>query len=167
MQCFASRRNLSWRLSPLNTPLSIPTYLLPCNNTSQVTLRRYSSNVHKKAFIPAPYRIKTSQPTHRRINSPSLTPEQIQCLNTAKALGLELTTAFTSHNPTLSHLTSSGTAHMISITSKPPSHRTATAVCKVLFSSPSAHTAFSSATLQKGDALAVARVAGIMAAKRT
>jgi molybdenum cofactor biosynthesis enzyme len=56
---------------------------------------------------------------------------------------------------------------MISISSKVPTHRTASAVCTVLFSNPSAYAALSRATLQKGDALAVSRVAGIMAAKRT
>jgi molybdenum cofactor biosynthesis enzyme len=56
---------------------------------------------------------------------------------------------------------------MISISSKKPTHRTATAICTVLFSNPSAYTALSTATLQKGDALAVSRVAGIMAAKKT
>jgi molybdenum cofactor biosynthesis enzyme len=56
---------------------------------------------------------------------------------------------------------------MISISSKAPTHRTASAVCTVLFSNPSAYTALSRATLQKGDALAVSRVAGVMAAKKT
>jgi molybdenum cofactor biosynthesis enzyme len=56
---------------------------------------------------------------------------------------------------------------MISISSKAPTHRTASAICTVLFSNPSAYTALSRATLQKGDALAVSRVAGIMAAKKT
>jgi molybdenum cofactor biosynthesis enzyme len=56
---------------------------------------------------------------------------------------------------------------MISITSKAPTYRTASAICTVLFSNPSAYTALSTATLQKGDALAVSRVAGIMAAKKT
>jgi molybdenum cofactor biosynthesis enzyme len=56
---------------------------------------------------------------------------------------------------------------MISISSKAPTHRTASAVCTILFSNPSAYMALSRATLQKGDALAVCRVAGIMAAKKT
>jgi molybdenum cofactor biosynthesis enzyme len=56
---------------------------------------------------------------------------------------------------------------MISISSKAPTYRTASAMCTVLFSNPSAYTALSTATLQKGDALAVSRVAGIMAAKKT
>jgi molybdenum cofactor biosynthesis enzyme len=56
---------------------------------------------------------------------------------------------------------------MISISSKAPTHRAASAICTVLFSNPSAYTALSTATLQKGDALAVSRVAGIMAAKKT
>jgi molybdenum cofactor biosynthesis protein MoaC len=122
--------------------------------------------MRKTASTVPTYQIVASQGTYRRINSPSLTPEQVQCLNTARSLGLELTTPPTTPTPRLSHLTSSGAAHMISISSKGSTHRTARAVCTVLFSNPSAYAALSTATLQKGDALAISRVAGIIAAKK-
>lgn len=155
------------RLSPLNRSTSIPFHLLPSLLNSQPSQCRYESTIRK--IRPPLYRFKASQGTYRRVNSPSLTPEQVKCLKTAKALGLELTTKSITPTPTptLSHLTSSGTAHMISIASKLPTHRSATAVCTVLFSKPAAYAALSSTTLEKGDALAVARVAGITAAKKT
>jgi molybdenum cofactor biosynthesis enzyme len=56
---------------------------------------------------------------------------------------------------------------MISIASKPPTHRTATATGTIIFSHPGTDHSLQSATLKKGDALAVSRIAGISAAKKT
>lgn len=56
---------------------------------------------------------------------------------------------------------------MVSITSKKVTQRTATAQCSVNFSNPLATTLIRENRAQKGDVLGVARVAGIMAAKRT
>ena len=56
---------------------------------------------------------------------------------------------------------------MVPITSKPATSRTATAVATLTFSTPATYHALISATLKKGDALAVSRVAGIQAAKKT
>jgi cyclic pyranopterin phosphate synthase len=56
---------------------------------------------------------------------------------------------------------------MVSITTKSPSERTATAICRVYFSKPQTAPLIQRNELQKGDALSVARVAGIMAAKQT
>ncbi|KAK3399295.1 hypothetical protein B0T20DRAFT_497533 [Sordaria brevicollis] len=69
--------------------------------------------------------------------------------------------------PKLTHLTSTGEAHMVSITQKTPSSRTAVARCAVYFSNPTAFPLVVSNSLKKGDVLGVARIAGIMAAKRT
>lgn len=68
--------------------------------------------------------------------------------------------------PTLSHLTSARTAHMVSVREKPDTARSAVAVIRVVFSNAATHHALTTSSLSKGDALAVARVAGIMAAKR-
>jgi len=67
------------------------------------------------------------------------------------------------------HLTSSGDATIVSITSKSPTTRIAVAVATVHFSSPRHTTShlLSTAAAKKGDILAVARVAGIQAAKQT
>ena len=56
---------------------------------------------------------------------------------------------------------------MVSIAHKTPTSRSATATSNVLFSESSTFGALSAAHLKKGDALAVARIAGIQAAKKT
>ncbi|KAJ9638444.1 hypothetical protein H2199_007133 [Coniosporium tulheliwenetii] len=67
----------------------------------------------------------------------------------------------------LTHLTPGGTAHMVSITNKSTAHRVAIAVGEVLFSNPDPYRLIAANALKKGDVLAVARIAGIMAAKAT
>lgn len=66
----------------------------------------------------------------------------------------------------LTHLRRDGTAHMVDVSAKPETSREATAVATVL-STPEVLGLLGSGGLPKGDALAVARVAGIMAAKKT
>ena len=63
------------------------------------------------------------------------------------------------------HLSSAGTAYMVDVTEKQPTVRTATAEGEVACS-PEVMTALREGTVPKGDVLAVARVAGIQAAKR-
>jgi cyclic pyranopterin phosphate synthase len=66
----------------------------------------------------------------------------------------------------LSHLDPLGRARMVDVTPKEPTHRRAVARCKV-FMSPATTAAIANREVKKGDVLAVARVAGIQAAKRT
>jgi cyclic pyranopterin phosphate synthase len=66
----------------------------------------------------------------------------------------------------LTHLDGQGKAHMVDVTDKAPSVREATAAGEVLMR-PETLALIQSDGLPKGDVLAVARVAGIMAAKRT
>jgi cyclic pyranopterin phosphate synthase len=63
-----------------------------------------------------------------------------------------------------SHLDSQGSAHMVDVSDKPVTRRVAEASCRVLLS---AQTLIRLSSLPKGDAFAVARLAGIQAAKRT
>ena len=65
-----------------------------------------------------------------------------------------------------SHLDPLGRARMVDVTPKEPTHRRAVARCKV-FMQPATTAAVATREVQKGDVLAVARVAGIQAAKRT
>ncbi|RDA86719.1 hypothetical protein CP532_4193 [Ophiocordyceps camponoti-leonardi (nom. inval.)] len=67
----------------------------------------------------------------------------------------------------LSHVSESGAARMVSIADKKATKRVATAACSVRFSDPTAGRLIEANANQKGDVLAVARIAGIMAAKRT
>jgi cyclic pyranopterin phosphate synthase len=65
----------------------------------------------------------------------------------------------------LSHVTASGEARMVDIGEKNPTVREAIAKGKVLMK-PTTLLQIKNASLKKGDVLAVARVAGIMAAKK-
>ena len=66
----------------------------------------------------------------------------------------------------LTHLDDAGHARMVDVTAKQPTVREAVAVGEVLCS-PTVMTALREGTVPKGDVLAVARIAGIAAAKRT
>ncbi len=66
----------------------------------------------------------------------------------------------------LSHLDEQGKAVMVDVSSKPRVRRTARAAGKILMAAETLELVRAN-TLKKGDALAVARVAGIAAAKRT
>lgn len=63
-----------------------------------------------------------------------------------------------------SHLDEGGEAHMVDVSGKPVTRRIASASCRVLLA---ADTVSRLSDLPKGDALAVARIAGIQAAKKT
>lgn len=66
----------------------------------------------------------------------------------------------------LTHVDEAGAARMVDVGGKAETRRTAVAECFVRMA-PDTVRAIREATLAKGDALAVARVAGILAAKRT
>ena len=66
----------------------------------------------------------------------------------------------------LSHVDASGRARMVNVGAKEPSVRRAVARARVLMA-PETARAVAEHTLAKGDVLAVARIAGIQAAKRT
>ena len=63
------------------------------------------------------------------------------------------------------HLNDAGAAYMVDVTEKKPTVRTATA-CGEVYCSPEVLAALRDGTVPKGDVLAVARVAGIAAAKK-
>ncbi|WP_347353563.1 cyclic pyranopterin monophosphate synthase MoaC [Intrasporangium sp.] len=72
----------------------------------------------------------------------------------------------TGDEPRLTHVRSDGTAHMVDVSAKAVTVRRASAAGRVLLS-PAAVGALRGGTVPKGDALAVARIAGIQAVKRT
>lgn len=65
----------------------------------------------------------------------------------------------------LTHVRADGTAHMVDVSAKAVTARTASAAGRVLLS-PVAIAALREGTVPKGDALAVARIAGLQAAKK-
>ncbi|MGZ6976555.1 MAG: cyclic pyranopterin monophosphate synthase MoaC [Acidimicrobiia bacterium] len=64
------------------------------------------------------------------------------------------------------HLDPLGRARMVDVSAKEPSHRRAVARCRV-YMEPDTASRIASGAITKGDVLAVARVAGIQAAKQT
>jgi cyclic pyranopterin phosphate synthase len=68
--------------------------------------------------------------------------------------------------PKLAHLDPTGAARMVDVGAKRTTRRRAVATAEVRFNAQ-AYAALRTARLAKGDALAVARLAGIQAAKRT
>jgi cyclic pyranopterin phosphate synthase len=66
----------------------------------------------------------------------------------------------------LTHVRADGSAHMVDVSGKDVTAREASAAGRVLLS-PGAVAALRSGDVPKGDALAVARIAGIQGAKRT
>ena len=66
----------------------------------------------------------------------------------------------------LSHLNDKGEAHMVDVSAKAATHRTARAEGFVAMA-PETLALVETGTARKGDVLAVARIAGIMAAKKT
>lgn len=75
-------------------------------------------------------------------------------------------TAGESRGSGLTHLNAAGEARMVDVSAKPVTVRTATAAGRVRLSAACV-AALRSGNVPKGDALAVARIAGIMAAKKT
>lgn len=67
---------------------------------------------------------------------------------------------------TLTHLDSTGAAHMVDIAGKTVTAREAVATGRITMSAQAA-AAIREGSVQKGDVLATARIAGIMAAKKT
>ena len=70
------------------------------------------------------------------------------------------------NTPEFTHLDESGNAHMVDVTAKSATARRAVARCTVNMK-PETAAAISSKDVPKGDVIAAARIAGIMAAKRT
>jgi cyclic pyranopterin phosphate synthase len=68
--------------------------------------------------------------------------------------------------PRLTHVTATGEARMVDIGHKPDTVRVAVASGRVMMK-PETLQAIKSASIKKGDVIATARIAGIMAAKRT
>lgn len=71
-----------------------------------------------------------------------------------------------SDEPELTHLDEHGRARMVDVGAKPPTERTAVASARVRMA-PTTAALLAEGRLPKGDAAATARLAGIMAAKRT
>ncbi len=72
----------------------------------------------------------------------------------------------TTPTSTLTHFDAQGQAHMVDVGAKPATHRVAVASGRIEMQ-PATLALIESGTAKKGDVLGVARIAGIMAAKKT
>ena len=68
--------------------------------------------------------------------------------------------------PPLTHFDAQGQAHMVDVSAKPATHRIAVATGRITMQ-PATLAIIEGGTAKKGDVLGVARIAGIMAAKKT
>ncbi|ABX33507.1 molybdenum cofactor biosynthesis protein C [Delftia acidovorans SPH-1] len=66
----------------------------------------------------------------------------------------------------LTHFDAQGQAHMVDVGAKPATHRIAVAEGRIIMQ-PATLAIIQSGTAKKGDVLGIARIAGIMAAKKT
>ncbi|MGC8530676.1 MAG: cyclic pyranopterin monophosphate synthase MoaC [Acidiphilium sp.] len=69
-------------------------------------------------------------------------------------------------HPNLTHIDETGAARMVDVGAKPATMREARAACRIIMQ-PATLALILAGTAKKGDVLATARIAGIMAAKRT
>lgn len=76
------------------------------------------------------------------------------------------TTKSSAPSPTLTHIGATGEAHMVDVSDKPATERVAVAEGRVVMK-PATLELILSGDAKKGDVLGTARIAGIMAAKRT
>lgn len=123
--------------------------------------RSYKPSLNFLAGIPSSTsaRLYSSKSTPAQVNKTDSTGERSSMDN--------LSNSSPSEAEKLTHLTKSGDAHMVSISSKQSTKRTAVAVCSIQFSNNVAIPLIRDNRAKKGDVLGVARIAGIMAAKRT
>ena len=117
---------------------------------------------------------KIQRQSHTQQESTSSLPPKLEtALDKIKAIADEaekMCAAFTSAASTgssrLTHLNTSSEAQMVSIASKKPTKRIASAIAYVPFSVGETLSQIRKSSLEKGDVLAVSRVAGIMAVKK-
>ena len=130
-------------------------------NTKSFPLEPSSDHSSKDDLVKVPIR-------NVHVGPSSTTPPRVS-FHSATVFPSNLSSdASTPPQPTaLPHLTPTSEIHVVSIGDKVSTRRAATAVGHVLFSNASPLSLIRENMLKKGDVLAVARVAGIMAAKKT
>lgn len=116
-----------------------------------------------------PVRMLISSPTHHFRHFFSANSQLKPSVSTPTSIVSFFTRASYSYKPRpfLPHLTSNSTIHVIPVGDKEITPRSALAVGHVVFSNPDPLPLVRAHALRKGDVLSVARVAAIMAVKRT
>lgn len=161
---------MTWFIPPRlieNIGLTKQMYIDPATASKRGTRTQLPSHAPSSAPTPSiPWHLLGSTP----LSSGSLRSPNARLFSTTRtALRKEDSSSVGKHlgPPTLTHVSDSGSAHMVSISEKTPTKRVAVAKCRVQFSMESVAPLIRANQLKKGDVLGVARIAGIMAAKRT
>ncbi|KAK4239610.1 hypothetical protein C8A03DRAFT_14008 [Achaetomium macrosporum] len=152
-----------------NRPMILIDPSTTCTHPSQTHLRWHP--VGLLPTVSAPRRLP-ALPLDSPAPSPTITHHHhVRLFSTSSRRSShtedEDSTTASPDKPKLTHVTATGAAHMVSISDKSPTKRVAQAKCTVRFSSPTALALIRDNQIKKGDVLGVARIAGIMAAKRT
>lgn len=109
---------------------------------------------------PPPHHFRHFFPANSQLKPSASMPTSVMSFSTQASSSYKPT-------PSLPHLTSNSTIHVIPIGDKESTPRSALAVGHVVFSNPDPLPLVRAHALRKGDVLSVARVAAIMAVKRT
>ena len=118
-------------------------------------------SLRRRPFPPLSIHILSTISSHLTARAASSTSETHPCSKVPRD-------ANANYQPSsLPHLTTDSEIHIIPISAKSPTYRTATAAGRIAFSNATPYDLIRSNSLRKGDVLAVARVAGVMAAKKT
>ena len=91
----------------------------------------------------------------------------MRLLSTTRTVRSEHGLEDTSASSNLPHLTTESKVHQVSVSNKEPTYRRALAIGHVVFTNPKPLSLIRKHRIQKGDVLAVARVAAIMSVKKT
>lgn len=98
---------------------------------------------------------------------PYLSLKALRCFSTSSRPHQKVQPSSVSANKGLPHLTPQSNVHQVSVSDKAVTFRRAIAIGHVVFSNPEPYRLICDHSLKKGDVLAVARVAAIMAVKKT
>merc|ERR1712093_373468 len=142
-------------------------------NRPMILIDKFSPKMTSSKSFSRPPSVSRSLQPWRQIPTHLLTPSASSHIRLYSSRSSPYTNTTASPTPPdpgtpkLTHLNPSGSAHMVGISHKSPTTRLATAVCTLYFSNHTALPLIRSNSMKKGDVLPVARIAGIMAAKRT
>lgn len=117
------------------------------------------------AFVP--HRYHGPSAGLQTIGFPSLSACTLRLFSTSLRRHAETKPCAIDNNTKLPHLTRQSTVHQVSVSDKVDTFRRAVATGHVVFSNPEPYRLILEHSLKKGDVLAVARVAAIMAVKKT
>lgn len=126
-------------------------------NHHMATIHQPSSNLYATQFSRQTSRAYSSHVRHNR-HGTTLNPMRKRSF---------ASTSRPSERQGLSHVNAHGQAHMVDVGQKESSRRVTIAVSTVMFTNDLPVTMINENTNRKGDVLGVARIAGIMASKRT